>query len=107
MALSDEEIAYASDLFSGLGEISTRRMFGGLGRYHDGTIFALMRSDGEILIKGAGDFVQYLEMMGCTRWRFTRKNVAEGAMPYWSLPESARDDPEEATALARAALRHL
>lgn len=107
MALSDEEIAFARDLFSGLGDVSTRRMFGGLGLYHEGTIFALMRSDGEILIKGAGEFVQYLEMMGCTQWRHTRKNGAEGTMPYWSLPESARDDPEEATALARAALRHL
>lgn len=107
MALSDEDRAYVQDLFSGLGDVTTRRMFGGLGVYHDGRIFALMRSDGALLIKGQGDFVQYLEMMGYERWRYTRKGGAEASMPYWSIPESARDDPEEAVALARAAFQHL
>ncbi|WP_136443535.1 TfoX/Sxy family protein [Pacificoceanicola onchidii] len=107
MSLSDEEIAFARDLFAGLGEISTRKMFGGLGIYHGGTIFAVMLAEGDILIKGAGDFIDRLEEMGCARWRYTRKDGSGAAMPYWSLPGAALDDPEEAVALAREALRHL
>lgn len=107
MALSEEDRAYVHDLFSGLGELSTRRMFGGLGIYHRGQIFALMRSDGALLIKGQGDFIQYLEMMGCDQWRHRRASGKEVFMPYWSLPDSARDDPEEAVALTKEAFRHM
>lgn len=107
MALSEEDRAYVQDLFSGLGDIAARRMFGGLGIYHDGRIFALMRSDGTILIKGQGAFIQYLKMMGCEQWRHRRKDGQDVAMPYWVVPDTARDDPYEAVALAQEALRHL
>lgn len=107
MALGAEDIAFAQDLFSGLGPLTTRRMFGGMAFYCDGIIFALMRSDGEILIKGAGAFIDDLEEMGAERWTYSRANGHSAAMPYWSLPGSALDDPEEACALAREALRHL
>lgn len=107
MALSEEDRAYARDLFSGVGDVTTRRMFGGMGIYSNGTIFALMMSDGTLMIKGAGPFVDRLEEMGCERWRYTRKNGKGAAMPYWTLPGAALDDPEEAVALAREALQHL
>ena len=107
MALTDEEIARVRDLFGDVGPITTRRMFGGLGIYCDGTIFALMRSDGAVMIKGAGDFRRYLEDLGCERWSYTRKDGAATAMPYWALPDALYDNPEAASALARAALEHL
>ena len=107
MGLGAEDIAFAQDLFSGLGSLTTRRMFGGVALYQDGTIFALMRSDGEILIKGAGEFIDRLEAMGAERWTYTRANGNSAAMPYWTLPGAALDDPEEACTLARAALEHL
>ncbi|SMX36338.1 TfoX/Sxy family protein [Maliponia aquimaris] len=107
MSLSAEEIAFARDLFSGLGDITTRRMMGGLCLYHEGMIFALMHSDGSLYLKGAGAFIDRLEAMGCTRWTYTRDTGKTAAMPYWTLPGSALDDPEEAVALAREALRHL
>lgn len=107
MGLGAEDIAFAQDLFSGLGSLTMRRMFGGVAFYNEGTIFALMRSDGELLIKGAGDFIDRLEDLGAERWIYTRANGHSAAMPYWSLPGSALDDPEEACALARAALEHL
>ncbi|MBT52461.1 MAG: TfoX-like protein [Mameliella sp.] len=107
MSVSPEEIAFAKDLFSGLGNITTRKMMGGLCLYHEGTIFAIVHSDGGILLKGAGPFIDRLESMGCTRWTYTRKTGKSGNMPYWTLPGTALDDPEEAVALAREALRHL
>lgn len=107
MGISAEEIAFATDLFSGLGDLSTRRMMGGLCLYHRGTIFALVHSELGILIKGAGAFIDELEERGCTRWTYTRKDGAAAAMPYWTLPPGCEDDPEAATDLARAALAHL
>lgn len=107
MTLSDEEIARVTDLFADVGPLTTRRMFGGLAIYSEGTIFALLRSDGEVLIKGAGDFRQHLESLGCAQWTYTRKDGAASAMPYWSLPDDLHDDPEAAAELARAALAHL
>jgi len=107
MAVSDEEIAFATDLFSDLGEITTRKMMGGLCLYHAGTIFAILHGDYGIMIKGTGAFQDRLNDMGCIRWSYTRDNGKTAQMPYWRLPDSAQDDPEEATALAREALRYL
>ncbi|GGB13180.1 TfoX/Sxy family protein [Allosediminivita pacifica] len=107
MSVTPEEIAFARDLFSDAGDITTRRMFGGMALYCEGTVFAILRSDGELLIKGAGPFAEALEAMGCTRWTYTRKNGTQAAMPYWTLPPEAQDDPEAASDLARRALAHL
>ncbi|MBP0481986.1 TfoX/Sxy family protein [Sagittula salina] len=107
MSVTPEDIAFATDLFSGLGDLATRRMMGGLCLYHRGTIFALLHSDLGILIKGAGAFMEELDAMGCTRWAYTRKEGRPVAMPYWTLPTDCEDDPEAAVALARRALKHL
>ncbi len=40
-----------SDLFSGLGPVSIRRMFGGKGIYHEGVIIAV-ELRGELMLKG-------------------------------------------------------
>jgi TfoX/Sxy family transcriptional regulator of competence genes len=36
------DIDRAIELFSGLGDITTRKMMGGLCLYHEGTIFAIL-----------------------------------------------------------------
>ena len=45
--------------------------------------------------------------MGCTRWTGTRADGSVTAMPYWTLPGTALDDPDKAVALAHEALCHL
>lgn len=107
MALGAEEIEHALDLFAGLGPLSTRKMFGGLSIYCDGTIFAIVMSDGRILLKGQGDMQARFEAMGLDRWDYVRKDGSPTHMPYWYLPDSALDDADEASALAREALAHL
>ena len=109
MSVSDEEIAHALELFDGLGGLTTRKMMGGLCIYHDGTIFALLMSDGQLFLKGMGDFRDVLDAEGCTRWTYENPNAKRKptAMPYWTMPEAALDDPEEAVAWARRALEHL
>lgn len=107
MSVTDDQIAHALELFDGAGELSTRKMMGGLCIYADGTIFAIIHSDLGLMIKGKGAFIRELEDMGCTRWSETRADGRTSTMPYWQLPESALDDPDEATALARRALACL
>jgi len=77
-------------------------------RYSDETIFAIVHSDDGSMLKGAGAFKDALDAMGMTRWTYQRDNSPKPtAMPYWKLPDSALDNPDEACDLARRALAHL
>lgn len=108
MTLGAADTAFVRDLFGDLPDFATRRMFGGMGIYAEGVIFALMRSDGTLLIKAQDDdFIDRLTAMGATRWTYTRKSGASAAMPYWTFPEALLDDPEAALSLAREALHRL
>ena len=107
MAVSEADIAFAKELFDGLGTLTTRKMMGGLCLYSDGIIFALLYSDGTLYIKAQGDFIDEVKALGCTQWRYQREGQKPVAMPYWTLPEACLDDPDEARDLARRALAHL
>lgn len=108
MSITAEEIEFATDLFSDLGQLTSRKMMGGLCLYCDGKIFAIVHSDLGVMIKGAGAFKDELRKMGLTQWTYQRDNAdTVASMPYWQLPENALDDPVEACALARRALEHL
>ena len=107
MAVTDEQIAFVSDLFSGLGPVTTRKMFGGLGIYADGPIFALLMSDGSLKLKGAGDMLAAFDDAGWQPWVYTRKDGAESSMPYWTIPEDLLDDPDTVCDWARRALDAL
>ena len=107
MAVSDADIAFVRDLFSELGGITTRKMFGGLGIYSEGTIFAIKMSDGTLRLKGAGAMVETFATEGWEPWTYTRKDGAASSMPYWTMPEALLDDPQAACEWARRALSHL
>ncbi|KMW56491.1 TfoX-like protein [Candidatus Rhodobacter oscarellae] len=107
MSIAQADIDFATELFAELGALTTRKMMGGLCLYHDGTIFAIIHSSGQIFLKGAGDFQAVLDAKGLTRWTYSRDGKKETAMPYWALPEAALDDPELACDWARRALAHL
>lgn len=107
MSVGEADIAFTRELFANLPAVSTRKMMGGLCLYSEGTIFALLTSDGEIFLKAQGDFASEIEALGGTRWTYTRKDGKVTSMPYWSLPDQFLDDPSEASALAARALEHL
>ena len=44
------------------------------------------------------------EEAGSVQWIYSHTSRGDVAMPYWSLPETALDDPEEAVAWARKSL---
>ena len=101
----DATIEQARELLHDLGPITVRKMFGGAGLYHDGTIFCLIAFE-EIFLKASGDFADELEAMGSSPFVYEGKGKPE-TMSYWRMPESALDDPAEAVALARRALSRL
>lgn len=106
MAISAEDIAFATDHFAEIGTITTRKMMGGLSIYCDGKIFAMMFSDATLMIKATGDLAREFAEIGSSQ--FTYKNKKSGktvAMPYWTLPDSAIDNPEEACQWAIKSLK--
>ncbi len=108
MAVTEEQIAHALELFEGIGPMTTRKMFGGLGIYGDGKIFAVLMSDGVLKLKGAGAMVNVFEREGWERWTYSREGSNKvTAMPYWTVPYALLDDPEEASEWARRALAEL
>lgn len=94
--LDDSDIAFAVDLFSGLGGVTMRKMFGGICLYRDGTVFALQSSTGMLYLK-----TKTPEAL------FGTKTEQFHTMPYWAIPEDALDDPSAACDLARTALTAL
>ncbi len=78
-------------------------MFGGCGVYLDGVIVAIAMRDGSILLKGDETTADEYAAAGSERWRYARPGKFEVAMPYWSLPSEAFDDPEAMAIWARRA----
>ncbi len=107
MSVSDDEIAFAHELFSDLGPLTQRKMMGGLCLYRDGLIFALLQSDGTLWLKGKGDMAARMTDEGWEHWTYTRDTGKTTSMPYWRLPDAALDDPAMACDLARGALACL
>jgi DNA transformation protein len=81
------------DMFSALGAVTVRRMFGGKGVYHRGLIVAI-ELRGEMMLKADEISAPRFAAAGARRWvsRGKRGNVVQ--MPYWSIPEDAFDDPD-------------
>lgn len=81
------------EVFQSLGPVSIRRLFGGKGIYCDGRILAIVYHD-ELLLKADAESAAQFSEAGARQWVYTRDNGKAGAMPYWSVPEDAWDDPD-------------
>jgi DNA transformation protein len=103
MAVSQDFMDFACELFSGLGPTRSRRMFGGAGVYAHDVMFALIADD-VIYIKAEGALAEDLGAEGCEAFVFTPKSGEPAEMGYRRLPEAALDEPEEACRWGRRAL---
>ena len=86
-----------------LGPIEIKPMFGAASVYFDGRIFALL-DDGVIWLKADDDNAPDLIAAGGRPFRYAARDGRTMEMAYWSLPEAAVDDPEEAVRWARGAI---
>jgi DNA transformation protein and related proteins len=91
------------DLFAGLRPVSIRRMFGGKGIYHNGVIFAI-EIRGDLMLKADDESAPDFAAAGCKQRTYTGSRHGKlVAMPYWTVPDGAADDPDEMATWARKA----
>lgn len=104
MAVSAEFTAFVCDHLCGLGEVSARNMFGGAGVYCRNVMFALIAE--EALYFKADEAMQAeLKALDCGPFMYDPgKGEAPRAMGYWTIPDSAMDDPDEACDWGKRAL---
>ncbi len=81
------------DMFSRLGPVAIKRMFGGKGIYHGGLIVAV-EFKGEVLLKADADSAAAFAAAGARQWTYEGRKGKPIKMPYWSIPESALDDAD-------------
>ena len=100
MAVSDGDLAFVLDQLAGLGDIRSRRMFGGVGLYRGDHFFGLM-----------DDGVLYLKTDDTTRARYTKRRMTPfmppGAPPsktYYRVPTAVLEDADELVVWARDAV---
>ena len=81
------------EMFSALGPVTIKRMFGGKGVYSRGRIVAVEIRD-EMRLKADAVTAAAFEAAGATQWAYEGKGGKPVKMPYWSVPEEAFDDPD-------------
>ena len=83
------DASISSDLLieklSSIDAITSKKMFGGYGIFHDGKMFALVNSRGEIYLKANDAISSKFEDAGSPQ---------HGKMPYFLLPKSVLLDQE-------------
>jgi len=82
-----------AELFESVGGVSFRRMFGGLGIFRQGLMFALVADD-TLYLKADDDTAIAFKAEGCGPFVYDGKDRPV-ALQYWRLPERLYDDPDE------------
>ncbi|MEE9314101.1 MAG: TfoX/Sxy family protein [Rhizobiaceae bacterium] len=88
------DIPFLEELFAPFGEVTVRKMFGGMGVFHRGLSFAGVMKD-EFRFKVDGENRGDFEAEGMKQWEYERKDGKIVAMGYWTVPERLLDDPDE------------
>lgn len=90
-ALSDGFREFLEDQFAPVGGVSFRAMFGGLGIFRDGVMFALVADD-TLYFRVDDASRPDFEAEGSGPFTYGGKGVT---MSYFQAPERLMDDPEE------------
>ena len=88
------------ELLAGLGEVRTRRMFGGLGLYADDLFFGLADDEAIYIKADAVNEAAFVEA-GCPLFTYPGKDGEPLTMRYRRLPDAAMDDADAAVHWAR------
>ena len=99
MAVTDDFLQYVLEQLAGLGHVVPRRMFGGVGLYHEERFFGLI----------AGDIL-YLKVNDSNRRDYEARNMGRfrpfadkphWSMTYYEVPADTLEDAEECTVWAQ------
>jgi len=91
--MSDGLVAQLQELFEPIGDVTPRKMFGGVGFFRSGVMFALI-ADGRFYFRADPVTEPQFIAEGCAQWTYPgRERVM--IMPYREVPERLFDEPEE------------
>ncbi|MBL6951026.1 MAG: TfoX/Sxy family protein [Alphaproteobacteria bacterium] len=102
MAVTPEYRAYIEELVAPLGHVSTRRMFGGLGIFYRGLMFALVARD-VLHFKVDEVNLPAYEAAGMEVFSYLRNGKKRGLNSYWTVPVDVLDNEDEFLVWARGA----
>ena len=83
------------DELSSLGELSSKKMFGGYGVFESGVMFALVNSQGEVFFKADDSNRGQFQEIGAKK---------HGRMPYFQVPSTILADTPTLQAWARSSM---
>lgn len=89
-----EFVDYLHEVFVDFGPITSRKMFGGHGIYHQGLMFGLVADD-ELYLKVDQQSMSHFQASGSTPFEYI-KNGKPLRMSYYLAPENIYDDPKQA-----------
>ena len=92
-----------AELFAAFGPVDVRRMFGGVGIYADGLMFALGH-DGDVYLKADELTRADFEAEGQGPFTYRTGTGRHALVSYWRIPDRLHDDPDELARWAAAAL---
>lgn len=90
---------WVRDHLRDVGEFEIKKMFGGAGVLKGGAMFAILGDD-VIWLKADEALAVELEAEGSRQFSMDGKTGVR-TLPYWSMPDTALDDPDEAVRWAR------
>jgi DNA transformation protein len=94
---------FVRELLEQLGDIRIRPMFGGAGVYFEDLFFGIIDDD-TLFLRADDENREAFEAVGSRQFTYSMKDGEIMSMAYWSLPDSAADDPEQAVRWATGAV---
>lgn len=91
MAVSDDFLKWVQDQLSFFGAIESKKMFGGIGFYHEGLMFGMIGND---VFRLKVDEHNQADFEAKGMKPFFSKGKKKG-MPYWEVPPDVLEDKEE------------
>jgi DNA transformation protein len=101
MRVSDGFKSYVLDQLEGLGDVTPRAMFGGVGLYCSGVFFGILASDIVYLKVDDGNRSDYQDAGSRP---FTPYAARAGTMQYWAVPLDVLESAPELVEWARRAV---
>ena len=99
MAVTDAYLQYVLEQLAGLGPVTPRRMFGGVGLYHEERFFGLIAGD-TLYFKANDSNRGDYEARGMSRFR-PYPDKPYWSMTYYEVPADTLEDADECMAWAR------
>ncbi len=104
MAVDDDRLAEIAERLAPLGDVTHRKMFGGVGFWDRGDMFALMDAESRLYFKTDDQTrVRYVEA-GAAQFMPQMKGREPMAMPYHEVPDEVWADDDVFEAWARDAI---